>query len=349
MQQWLKEVARGKKGSKDLDYQQTLQVAESIVSGEATTAQIAAYLVAERIKTETHEELLAFIHTLQQHTKRLNLPTEVREKTIDFAGPYNGRHSFAATIPVSLLLAEYGVPVFLSASDTLPPKYGTSLKSIFSELGIAVDSDHDKAAKMMMNSNMAFADTEQYSSALAKLRSIRKEIGVRTLFNTVEKLINISKAKNVMLGAFHRTAINKLEGVFKQLDYNHVYIVQGLEGSEDVPVHRNSFVFDWTPDGLDSFIVRPQDYGVEYKEFDKNVKLAANEQAAIIHSIFSGEGKQEHQYYYHQILLNAGLRYYLFKVTDSIEEGIKVATEQIKTGRALRKLQEIQKDKCEVQ
>ncbi|SFM02168.1 anthranilate phosphoribosyltransferase [Gracilibacillus orientalis] len=348
MQQWLKEVARGKKGAKDLDYQQTMQLAESICSGEATTAQIAAYLVAERIKTETHEELLAFIHTLQRYTERLELPSETQEKTIDFAGPYNGRHSFAATIPVSLLLADYGVPVFLSASETLPPKYGTSLKSIFSELDVAVDNDRDATTKKMMDINVAFADTEQYSPSLAKLRSIRKDIGVRTLFNTVEKLINISQAKNVMLGAFHRTAINKLEGVFKQLDYNHVYIVQGLEGSEDVPVHRNSFVFDWTPAGLDSFIVRPKDYGVEYKEFDKSVKLSANEQAAIIHSILSGEEKSEHQYYYYQILLNAGLRYYLFKITDSIEEGIEIATEQIKSGRALRKLHDIQKDKCEV-
>ncbi|WP_163579498.1 anthranilate phosphoribosyltransferase [Gracilibacillus saliphilus] len=347
MQQWLKEVARGKKGSKDLDYQQTLQVAESIISGEATTAQIAAYLVAERIKTETHEELLAFIHTLQQHTKRLHLPDEVTEKAIDFAGPYNGRNSFAATIPVSLLLADYGVPVFLSASDTLPPKYGTSLKAIFSELGVAVDSERDETEKKMRKINMAFVDTEQYSPSLAKLRSIRKEIGVRTLFNTVEKLINISQAKNVMLGAFHRTAINKLEGVFKHLEYQHVYIVQGLEGSEDVPVHRNSFVFDWTPAGLNSFIMKPKDYGLEYKDFDKTVKLSAKEQASIIHAIFSGDQKQEHSYYYHQILLNAGLRYYLFKVTRSIEEGIEIAEEQIKSGRAMQKLKELQKDKCE--
>ncbi|QGH34316.1 anthranilate phosphoribosyltransferase [Gracilibacillus salitolerans] len=347
MQQWLKEVARGKKGSKDLDYHETSQLAEGIFSGEATTAQIAAYLVAERIKTETSEELLAFIHTLQRYTDRLNLPSDIQEKTIDFAGPYNGRHSFAATIPVSLLLADYGVPVFLSASDTLPPKYGTSLKTIFSELGVAVDNGRKEAEKKIMDSNVAFANTEQYSPSLAKLRSIREEIGVRTLFNTVEKLINISKAKNVMLGAFHRTAINKLEGVFKELDYNHVYIVQGLEGSEDVPVHRNSFVFDWTPNGLNSFIVKPKDYGLEYKEFDKTIKLSANEQAAIIRAIFSGEETQEHQYHYYQILLNAGLRYYLFKITGSIEEGIKIAEEQIKSGRALQKLQEIQKDKCE--
>ncbi|MDX8044824.1 anthranilate phosphoribosyltransferase [Gracilibacillus sp. S3-1-1] len=347
MQQWLKEVARGKKGAKDLDYEQTTQVAESILTGEATTAQIAAYLVAERIKTETPEELLAFIHTLQRHSDRLSVAEEVQAKTIDFAGPYNGRNSFAATIPVSLLLAEHEVPAFLSASDTLPPKYGTSLKEIFVELGINAGKDVADTEGKLLTNHFAFVDTEKYSPKLGGLREIRKEIGVRTLFNTVEKLVNIAKAKNVMLGAFHRTAINKLEGVFQKLDYEHVYIVQGLEGSEDVPVHRNSFVFDWTPEGLESFIVKPAEYGLSYKEFDKSVKLSAKQQATIIESIFTGEGKEACPYYYNQTLLNAGLRYYLFKITDSIEEGIELAKEQIRSERALNKLHSMQEGKCE--
>ncbi|GAB2543610.1 anthranilate phosphoribosyltransferase [Gracilibacillus alcaliphilus] len=340
MQQWIKEVARGKKGAKDLSYQETKEVANIIVSNQATSAQIAAYLVGARIKMESSEELLAFIHTLTQHAEHLPLPEEVQRRTIDFAGPYNGRHSFAATIPVSLLLAEQGVPVFIAASDTLPPKYGTSLKAIFHELGIATNSDSQTAAAQMLNHQFGFADTEQYCSVLARLRSLREEIGVRTLFNTVEKLVNISGARNIMLGAFHRTAINKLSDVFAQLDYQHAYVVQGLEGSEDVPVHRNSFVFDWTPEGLQSFIVKPQEYGLASKDFDKEHKHSAIEQAAIIQAIFHGENKDS--YYYNQVLLNAGLRYYLFGVLPSIEEGISLAEEQIRSGRALRQLTTVQ-------
>ncbi|UOQ48064.1 anthranilate phosphoribosyltransferase [Gracilibacillus caseinilyticus] len=348
MQQWLKEVARGKKGSKDLPYEETVKIAETMLTNEATDAQIAAYLVAERIKMETPEELLAFIHTLQKHADRFHLSKEMQQQTIDFVGPYNGRNSFAATIPVSILLAEQGIPAFLSASDTLPPKYGTSLKSIIQALGLASDTDKSKNEARFVQHRFAFADTEKYCLPLASIRSIRKEIGVRTLFNTVEKLVNIAQARNVMLGAFHRTAINNLAHVFKQLDYDHVFLVQGLEGSEDVPVHRNSFVFDWTPDGLESFSVKPKDYGLYSDDFDKSVKLSAEEQAAIVRSVFAGEALPENQYYYHQILLNAGLRYYLFKVTNSIEEGTELADQQIKSGKAMEKLQQLQKDKCEV-
>lgn len=342
MQQWLKEVARGQKGSKDLDYQTTIALADQIFSGEATDSQIAAYLVAERIKTESADELLAFIHTLKNHSVRLDISEHIKEKLIDFAGPYNGRNSFAATIPVSLLLADQGIPVFLSASDTLPPKYGTSLKSIMIALGVDVTITGEKVKNSIEEELFGFVDTENYSKPLKAVRHIREEIGgVRTLFNTVEKLVNLSKAKNVMLGAFHRTAINKLNDVFKQLNYNHVYIVQGLEGSEDVPVHRNSFVFDWTPTNLASFTVKPKEYGLECKEYDKSKRLSAKEQADIIRSILAGEMKSEYTYYYNQIVLNAGLRYYLFHHTNTIKQGIAIAKEQLESGKGLVTLEAI--------
>ncbi|ENH97161.1 glycosyl transferase [Gracilibacillus halophilus YIM-C55.5] len=338
MQQWLKEVARGKKGAKDLSFDETVQIAQTIISGEATDAQLAAYLVAERIKMESPEELYAFIYELKKQTQFLDMDDSFREQLIDFAGPYNGRNSFAATIPVSLLLADYQVPTFIAASDTLPPKYGLSLKSIIQELGMPVGVDPQSTSHTLKDDFFAFADTETFCPSLADVRNVRQEIGVRTLFNTVEKLLNISGAKNVMLGAFHRTAINKLNDVFQQLDYQHVYMVQGLEGSEDVPVHRNSFVFHWTPEKLTSFSVKPKTYGLECKDFDKHQKLSAHEQSEIIQSLLSGEQRKDFQYYYYQVLLNAGLRYYLFGITEEIEEGIDIARKQLADGNVIERL-----------
>ncbi|PWU69058.1 anthranilate phosphoribosyltransferase [Gracilibacillus dipsosauri] len=332
MQQWLKEVARGKKGAKDLRYEDSLKIAQSILSNEATDAQIAAYLVAERIKTESPEELLAFIHTLRQKSDSLRLNRKITDQLIDFAGPYNGRNSFAATIPVSLLLAEYNIPVSLAASDSLPPKYGTSIKAIMEQLGWV---NMDKVEMMIYEENFTFLDAEKYCQPLARIRKIREEIGIRTLFNTVEKLVNLSGAKNIMLGAFHRTAIHKLNEVFKQLEYENVYIVQGMEGSEDVPVHRNSFVFHWKRENLDSFTIKPADFGLENKNFDKKEKLNAKQQARIIRSILSGEKDENFTYYYNQVLLNAGLRYYLFHITPTIHDGIQIAKEQLNSGRVI--------------
>lgn len=343
MQQWLKEVARGKKGSKDLSYEQTLEAAKLIINNSATDVQKAAYFIALRMKTESPQELLGFIHAFQEHSHSLVLDSSVTDKLIDFAGPYTGRNSFMATIPVSILLAEYGLPSFLHSSESLPPKYGTTIKSILSSLGLNVDEEASQVAKEVGEVGLGFVWTEKYCRGLADLRSIREQIGVRTLLNTVEKLLNIAGASSLMMGAFHRTAINKLVPVFSRLSYKNVFIVQGLEGSEDLPVHRKSFVYKITNQSADSFIVDPEEYGLLNKHFDKTQVLSVEKQKEIVLTLLNGEKPNEFDYYYKQVVFNAGLRYYLFGAALTVKEGIHMAKDQLANQKGIKQLSEWKK------
>lgn len=336
MQQWLKEVARGKRGSKDLDYQQTKEVAQSIINGKATDAQIAAYLIALRLKTESPEELLAFVHSYQDVSNKLEV---LNQPIIDLASPYNGRNSFTGTIPTALLMAEYGLPVFLHGSESLPPKYGTTIMEILVQLGLSVSQSPLGIARTMEETGMAFANTEEYCRSLGELRRIRKELGVRTLFNTVEKLLNLANANSLMMGAYHRTAINKIAPIFKELSFNNVYVVQGMEGSEDLPVHRNSFIYKITDNMIESSIVKPEDYGLLVQELDKEIKLSAQEQSDITLAILSGEQSALLNPYYNQVLFNTGIRYYLFGTVNDIGEGIEIAKQQLTEQRGLSQLE----------
>lgn len=343
MQQWLKEVARGKRGSKDLDYLQTKEVAQSIISGEATDAQIAAYLIALRLKTESPEEMLAFVHAYQDVSNKLELSNM---SIIDLASPYNGRNTFTGTIPTAILMAEYGLPVFLHGSDSLPPKYGTVLKEILFKLGLNISQTPQGLGKTIEEAGIAFANTEEHCRSLAHLRGIRKELGVRTLFNTVEKLLNLANADSLMMGAYHRTAINKIAPVFKELSFKNVYVVQGIEGSEDLPVHRNSFIYKITDNNIESSIVKPEEYGLLVQELDKDTKLSAQEQSDITLSILSGEKSQSLKAYYNQVLFNTGIRYYLFGAVTDIGEGIEIAKQQLEEQRGLYQLEKW-KGQCE--
>jgi anthranilate phosphoribosyltransferase len=336
MQQWLKEVARGKRGSKDLDYQQTKEVAQSIINGDATDAQIAAYLIALRLKTESPEELLAFVHAFGDHSEKIE---STQQPIIDLASPYNGRNSFTGSIPTAILMAEYGLPVFLHGSDSLPPKYGIAIKEILLHLGVNVSQPKPGLAKTLVDTNIAFASTEVFCPSLGNLREIRKELGVRTLFNTVEKLLNLANADTLMMGAYHRTAINKIAPIFKGLSYKNVYVVQGIEGSEDLPVHRNSFIFKITDNEMESSIVKPEEYELLAPEMDKDIKLTAKEQSDITMALLSGEESEFLQPYYYQVLFNTGIRYHLFGAVPSIEEGIEIAKEQLKGQKGLRQLE----------
>lgn len=336
MQQWLKEVARGKRGSKDLDYHQTKEVAQAIINGDATDAQIAAYLIALRLKSESPEELLAFVHAFGDHSEKLE---STQQSIIDLASPYNGRNTFMGSIPTAILMAEHGLPVFLHGSDALPPKYGVAMKEILARIGVDISLNAAGLLKTITGAGIAFASTEEFSNSLGKLRKIRKELGVRTLLNTVEKLLNLANAESIMMGAYHRTAINKIAPIFKGLSYKNVYVVQGMEGSEDLPVHRNSFIFKITENEMESSIVNPEEFGLVAPEMDKNIKLTAKEQSDITMAILSGENSKILQYYYNQVVFNTGIRYYLFGAAASIGEGIEITKEQIREQKGLRQLE----------
>ncbi|KSU85498.1 anthranilate phosphoribosyltransferase [Fictibacillus enclensis] len=324
MQKWIKEVGRGKRGAKNLSYEEALEAAKCITSGEATEAQMAAFLMAERIKTESPDELLAFIHEFRRHTQRLEEP-RAAGGILDCGGPYNGRNSFAATIPVNILLSQQGLPVFLHASESLPPKNGTSLKTILEKLSVPVAQTKGEVLAALEAVNIGFAWTDKLCPPLADLRKIREEMGVRTIMNTVEKLLDMSGANSIILGVFHRTAVNKIVPSLQQLNYERAYIVQGVEGSEDLPVHRSSFIYNISTESSESIIIDPSDYGLKHeKELNKEV-LSADEQAGLMTQLLAGEQSDALLPYRNQVVLNAGLRFYLLGHTPTIEEGTQLA------------------------
>lgn len=324
MQKWIKEVGRGKRGAKDLSYEEALEAAKCITSGDATEAQMAAFLMAERIKTESPYELLAFILEYRRHTERLE-QASAAGGVLDCGGPYNGRNSFAATIPVNILLAQQGLPVFLHASESLPPKNGTSLKTILEKLSVPVAQKKGEVQAALEAVNIGFAWTDKLCPPLAALRKVRMEMGVRTIMNTVEKLLDMSGANSIILGVFHRTAVNKIVPSLQQLNYERAYIVQGVEGSEDLPVHRSSFIYKISREASESVIIDPSDYGLKHvKELNKEV-LDADEQAGLMIQLLAGEQTESLEPYRNQVVLNAGLRFYLLGHTSTIEEGTILA------------------------
>lgn len=335
MKEWIKEVGRGKRGARDLTYEEAAMAAKLIVSGESTDVQTAAFLMAERIKYETTDEILAFVNEYRAATKKIE---EIPYSIIDFSGPYDGRKSFAATIPVSILMAESGIPVFLHGSDTLPPKNGTPILDIIRQLSLPIATQVEDIQHSLDAVNIGFAYTEQLCPALRRIRHIREEIGVRTIINTVEKLLNISQANSVMVGVFHKTAVDKLIPILQQASYKFAYIVQGVEGSEDLPIHRNSFIYKITSDSVESMIVKPEDYGLKRTKQEELEAVTLEEQIEIMTQLLKGENLDKLDYFYAQVLFNTGVRYFLFGHAPSIEAGIEFAERQIKEQKGFNHL-----------
>jgi anthranilate phosphoribosyltransferase len=333
MQQYLKEIGRGKKGAADLTYDDAWTAAEKIFDGEASEAQIGAFLIAERVKGETPDELRAFIASLRLRSFRLEAHDEFA--VLDVAGPYDGRaKSYAATVPASMITAAAGQPVFLHGVASLPPKHGVTIPEICEALRVPLCKTADQVARLLRAVGIALGDTESLCPPLAKLRPIRIDLGVRTLLNTAEKFLDLARARFSLSGVFHTGALEKAAELVSRLGYQRALVVQGVDGSEDVPAHRPSAVYLYDHGKLEKFVVKPDDYGL--KTDGLPVPETAAEHARWTEAVLDGEPHPARS----MVVLNAALRLWLAEKVRSVEEGVAMAAALLDQGAAKKILEQ---------
>jgi len=331
MIEYLKEVGRGKRGARDLTYDEAVAAARRIFDGQATDAQIGAFLVAERIKMESTEEIAAFAQTL--HEGSLKHPMD---GAVDCAGPYDGRtKSFYATLPTAFVLAACGVPATLHGSRSLPPKWGVTLPDVVSQWGVDVETKEglDRLLRAADASGFLFVPAELGCPKLARVRDIREQLGLRTVFNSAEKLVRYSDAPYLVFGVFHGTVFEKMAQLVSSLGYKRAIIVQGAEGSEDLPVHKRSRLFLVQNGVSELVIVDPEVYQLQ-GEVDDEAEWTAERQAATCVGVLQGAAPLP---YTDMTILNAGVRLWLTGAAGTIEEGLDLARVTLSSGQAYKK------------
>jgi anthranilate phosphoribosyltransferase len=330
MRELIKEVGRGKRGAKDLPYEEALRGARLILSGEATPAQTAAFLMAERIKLETADEILAFVEALRERSLRHPIAD-----SLDVSGPYDGKkRSFFASFPVAFVLAACGVPVTLHGSRSLPPKWGITLSDILHVLGIDTQ-ETEPFIKAAQQTGVLYAHAETWNKDWASLRQIREELGVRTLVSTAEKLVRYSDAPYMATGVFHGTFFEKTAEVISRSGIRRGLIVQGTEGSADITVHQLTRTLFVHGDEKEFLIIDPEIYGVRAEV--PEIEWTAQTQADTALQVLQGEADVP---FYNMVVLNSAVRLWIVQKVHSIEEGIEVAKDAIQQGKALASFEE---------
>lgn len=325
----LKEVGRGKRGARDLTYEEALYAAESILTGTASPAQIGAFLVAERIKMESLEELKAFVDALLKRSSPFPI-----EGSFDCAGPYDGRtRTFMATFPTAFVLAACGLPTTLHGSPSMPPKWGITLVDVLQALQIpAIHVSRETLISAAERTGFLFVPTEQWCPTLGELRRLRQELGLRTVFNTAEKLLRFTEAPFMAIGVFHGTVFEKITNSLIELGVSRGIVVQGMEGSEDLAVDKRTRTYIIQDGTSELFIVDPElfELMVEVPEVEWTAELQG--QTAL--SVLRGEAELP---YLNMVLLNSAVRLWIARKAGSIEEGIYLARHAIEQGAALQK------------
>lgn len=328
----LKEVGRGKRGARDLSYEEAAQAAELILSGEATQAQIGAFLVAERIKMESPDEIKAFIQALRERTTTFPMAG-----SMDCAGPYDGRtRTFIATLPTAFVLAACGLPTTLHGSPSMPPKWGITISDVLAALGVqALEASREALTSAAARTGFLFTPTESWCPPLGELRQIRKELGLRTVFNTAEKLLRFTEAPYMAVGVFHGTVFEKITNLLIELGVSRGIVVQGMEGSEDLSVEKRTRTYLIQGETSELFIVDPEIYELMVEV--PVVEWTAELQAETTLSVLRGDAPLP---YLNMVLLNSAVRLWVAQKAGSIEEGIYMARHAIDQGIALQKYTE---------
>lgn len=321
----LKEVGRGKRGARDLTYEEALQAAEAILGLTASPAQIGAFFIAERIKMESVEELEAFVSVLRKHAARSDLP-----QGIDCAGPYDGRKSsFMSTIATSFVLAAAGLPVTLHGSASLPPKWGMTLADVFAAMGISDPSlSRELCLEAARQTGVLYAHAEIWCPPLAKLRPIREELGMRTVLNTAEKFADYGHSPFLTFGVYHNTVFDRLGRLIMNLGYERAMIIQGSEGSDELYIHRPTRTYRIEHGEASLQIIDPESFGLDTPL--PEVDWTPAEQAAVTGQVLQGKGNMAFMY---QVLLNAAVRLHLADRVQSVEEGLYTGKALLESGK----------------
>lgn len=332
MFEFLKEVGRGKRGARDLSYEQAVQAAGMFRDNTASPAQMGAFLMAERIKMESADEIIAFIDVYRETISPIPFP-----KGIDCAGPYDGRRSsFMATFPSSFVLAACGLPVTLHSSPSLPPKWGITLSDVLSSKGIAADAAaHERLVAAAEQTGVMFVPTEERCPALKEIRPLRLEIGVRTLFNTVEKLMRFTNAPYMAVGVYHGTVFEKVAQLLLRLGIERGIVVQGMEGSEDVTVAKPTRALIIENGDFFPFLVDPGSLGLQadVPETAWTPELQWQTAEAVLRN-------EADLAYRNMVLLGSGLRLWITRHAFSLEEGVSMARNALDGELALQKFRQ---------
>ncbi|CAJ1003733.1 MULTISPECIES: anthranilate phosphoribosyltransferase [Brevibacillus] len=326
MYELLKEVGRGKRGAKDLTYEQATIAAEMFLNGSATPAQMGAFLMAERIKSESLDELAAFVEVLRRTMSPVSFPD-----SLDCAGPYDGRRkSFMATLPAAFVLAACGQRVTLHGSPSLPPKWGITLTDVLKTAGVSVDAaDRQALLSAAERSGVLIVPTETWCPALHKLRPLRLELGVRTLFNTVEKLLRPADSPSMAIGIFHGTVFEKVAELLLRLGVERGIVVQGMEGSEDVSAAKPSRALIVENGSCRPFVVDPASLGLQAEAPDTDWTPELQRQTA--EAVLNGTAEPA---YRNMVLLNSALRLWITGRVPNLDEGVAAARQALDSREA---------------
>ena len=315
----------------DLTSEVMEQVMEEIMTGEATDAQKASFLTALSMKGETIDEITSAAKVLRSHCERFLNDMDVLE-IVGTGG--DGSNTINISTLSSVVVSAAGIPVAKHGNRAASSKCGTA--DCLEALGVKITIPPEKSQELLKDINLCFLFAQKYHPAMRFVGAVRKEMGIRTLFNVLGPLANPAGATMQLFGVYSEELVEPLAHVLRNLGVKRAMVVYGRDSMDEISLSAETKVCEFKNDEFKSYVIKPEDLGLTRCNKEDLIGGTPQENAAIVNDILGGAKGPKTDV----VLLNAGAAIYLASDGITLKDGIEKAREIIVSGKAKKQLKE---------
>ncbi len=316
----------------DLTADEAEQVMDEIMSGKAEQVNMASFLTAMRMKGETVEEITALAKDIRKHGTKVPVDGDVLE-IVGTGG--DEANSINISTTASFVAAAAGYRVAKHGNRSVSSKSGAA--DCLEALGVKLDLEPEKNAEVLEKGNICFMFAQKYHAAMRYVGPVRKRIGLRTVFNILGPLANPAEANVELMGVYSEELVEPLAHVLSNLGVKRALVVYGQDRLDEISLSAPTTCVEVSNKTFQKYEITPEQFG--FRRCKKSDLTGGDgvENARIAEAILKGECTDAKA---DAVLLNAGAGIYLMGGAATIAEGVKVAQETIKSGKAYETLQQ---------
>jgi anthranilate phosphoribosyltransferase len=316
---------------REIFHDEMLALMRRIMGGELSPVMTAALLIGLRVKKETIGEITAAAQVMREFSTKVEVSD--RKNLVDIVGTGgDGSHTFNISTCSMFVAAACGARVSKHGNRSVSSKSGSA--DVLEALGVSLTLTPSDIARCIADTGIGFMFAPNHHPAMKNVAPIRKELGVRTIFNILGPLTNPADAPNILMGVFHPDLVGIQVRALQRLGAEHAVVVYGRDGMDEVSLGASTMVGEYKDDAIREYEIHPEDFGLTMAS-NRTLKVESPEESkALLRSVLDNEPGPARDI----VMLNAGVALYAANVVTTIPEGIRLAREALSSGRALAKM-----------
>lgn len=331
-------IGSGPNSATDMSKAQAASAMKHLLADDSDPVTIGAFLLANRWKRNTPEELASFIDVMRDLSVE---STDVSVSPVDCGANYDGKTKTALLgVAAGIVAAAAGTPVVVHSANRIPATKGVTYRDVLADLRVETDITPTQSGAMVAETGFGFFYQSQFNPLVHQLLPRREALGVRSFLNTIETLANPANASCHLGSFFHRSFPEKIIDTIKasqSLEFDRVVMVRGLEGYDDARPERTTLI-EWQDGSIQERDINAASFGLSVTSEDLGVTDVRQESAMLTESVLNHSSPEP---IIEAVTFNAALRMYTAQDVGSIEAGISKARDVIRDGRAQEVLAEL--------